>query len=86
MILCMPRASFGAAVRAVDWRHLRSTYGSGEIVRDIVLSLASPDEAKVEWAWEKIGETVLQHQGTVYPATAAAAPFLCQIALDEASL
>lgn len=36
--------------------------------------------------WEQIDETVLQHQGTVYPATAAAAPFLCQIALDEATL
>lgn len=33
-----------------------------------------------------MNETVLQHQGTVYPATAAAAPFLCQIALDEVSL
>jgi hypothetical protein len=40
----------------------------------------------VKCAWERIQSTVLQHQGTVYPATAAAAPFLCQIALDEASL
>ena len=40
----------------------------------------------MRWAWQQIGETVLQHQGTVYPATVAAAPFLCQIALDEASL
>jgi hypothetical protein len=39
----------------------------------------------VRQAWEQIDETVLQHQGTVYPATAAAAPFLCQIALDEAT-
>jgi hypothetical protein len=28
---------------------------------------------------------VLQHQGTVYPATAAAAPFLCELALDAAT-
>lgn len=82
----MPRPGFVSAVRAVDWHRLRSTYESGEIVRDIVLSLASRDEAEVEWAWQRIGETVLRHQGTVYPATAAAAPFLCQIALDEASL
>jgi hypothetical protein len=82
----MPRSAFVSAVRAVDWCHLRSTYESGEIVRDIVLSLASRDETEVKWAWQQIGKTVLQHQGTVYPATAAAAPFLCQIALDEVSL
>jgi hypothetical protein len=48
--------------------------------------LASRDEAEVRQAWEQINETVPQHQATVYPATAAAAPFLCQIALDEAAL
>lgn len=77
---------FESAVRAVGWADLKSTYGSGEIVRDIVLCLASRDEAGVRWAWDQMSETVLQHQGTVYPATAAAAPFLCQVALDEAAL
>src|SRR5258708_36457314 len=62
----MPQSGLVSAVRAVDWCNLRSTYGSGEIVRDIVLSLASRDETEVKWAWEHIGETVLQHQGTVY--------------------
>ena len=51
-----------------------------------MLGLASRDEEKVRLAWVQISETVLQHQGTVYPATAAAAPFLCRIALDEANL
>jgi hypothetical protein len=82
----MPQSGLVSAVRAVDWGNLRSTYGSGEIVRDIVLKLASREETDVRWAWEQIYGTVLQHQGTVYPATAAAAPFLCQIALNEASL
>lgn len=82
----MPGHEFASQVRAVDWPRLRSIYGSGEIVRDIVLGLASSDEADVRRAWDQIGETVLQHQGTVYAATAAAAPFLCQIALDKASL
>jgi hypothetical protein len=50
------------------------------------LGLASRDEAEVRQAWQQISETVLQHQGTVYPATAAAAPFLCRIALDEATM
>jgi hypothetical protein len=84
--LRMLRSAFVSAVRAVDWHDLRSTYESGEIVRDIVLSLASRDETQVGWAWQQMSETVLQHQGTVYPATAAAAPFLCQIVLDGATL
>jgi hypothetical protein len=82
----MPGPGFVSAVRAIDWRHLRSTYESGEIVRDIILSLASRDVAEVKRAWRQIYKTVLQHQGTVYPATAAAAPFLCQLALGRASL
>jgi hypothetical protein len=81
----MPGSEFVSAVAAVDWSALHSTYESGEVVRDILLRLGSLDQAEVEWAWEKIGETVLQHQGTVYPATAAAAPFLCQLALDAAT-
>jgi hypothetical protein len=86
MIAGMPRSALESAVRAVDWHQLQSTYGSGDIVRDIVLGLASRDEADVKWAWEQVTETVLQHQGAVYPATAAAVSFLCQIALDEAAL
>jgi hypothetical protein len=82
----MPESGLVSEIRAVDWRSLKSTYGSGEVVRDIVLGLASRDEAEVRRAWQQISETDLQHQGTVYPATAAAAPFLCRIALDEAAL
>ena len=82
----MPESRIVSAVRAVDWRNLKSTYGSGEVVRDIVVGLASRDEAEVRQAWQRINETVLQHQGTVYPATAAAAPFLCRIALEEATM
>jgi hypothetical protein len=82
----MPESGFVSEVRAVDWHSLKSTYGSGEVVRDIILGLASRDEAEVRQAWQQIGETVLQHQGTVYPATAAAVPFLCRIVLDEATM
>jgi hypothetical protein len=82
----MQESRLASDVRAVDWRSLKSTYGSGEVVRDILLGLASRDEAEVRQAWQQINETVLQHQGTVYPATAAAAPFLCRIALNEATM
>jgi hypothetical protein len=81
----MPGSEFVSAVAAVDWSSLRSTYESGEVVRDIVLRLGSLDHAEVDWAWRQVNKTVLQHQGTVYPATAAAAPFLCQLALDAAT-
>jgi hypothetical protein len=82
----MPESGLVSEVRAIDWRSLKSTYGSGEVVRDIVLGLASRDDAEVRQAWQQIDETVLQHQGTVYPATAAAAPFLCRLVLDEAAI
>jgi hypothetical protein len=82
----MPERELFSEIRAVDWHRLKSTYGSGEVVRDIVLGLASRDEVDVRRAWRELSETHLQHQGTVYPATAAAAPFLCRIALDEATL
>jgi len=82
----MPERELISEIRAVDWHGLESTYGSGEVVRDIVLGLASRDEADLRQAWQQISETNLQHQGTVYPATAAAAPFLCRIALDQATM
>jgi hypothetical protein len=82
----MPDLELISEIHAVDWHNLKSTYGSGEVVRDIVLGLASHDEADVRRAWQQVSETHLQHQGTVYPATAAAAPFLCRIALDEAAI
>lgn len=82
----MPDPGLVAEVHAVDWRSLQAPYGAGQRVRDVVLGLASRDTAEVRQAWQDINETVLQHQGTVYPATAAAAPFLCRIALDEGTL
>ena len=36
----MPERELSSEIRAVDWRGLESTYGSGEVVRDIVLGLA----------------------------------------------
>jgi hypothetical protein len=37
----MPGSAFVAAVGAVDWSALRSTYESGEVVRDIVPRLVA---------------------------------------------
>jgi hypothetical protein len=77
----MPESELLSEIRAVDWGALKTAYGSGEVIRDIVLGLAARDKGKVRQAWQQISGTFLQHQGTVYPATAAAAPFLCRIAL-----
>ena len=82
----MPESGLASEVHAINWRRLKAPYDAGERVRDVILGLASRDEAEVRQAWQEIYETVLQHQGTVYPATAAAAPFLCRIALDEGTL
>jgi hypothetical protein len=82
----MAKSGLVAELHAIDWLSLKAPYGASERVRDVILGLASRDEAEVRQAWREISETVLQHQGTVYPATAAAAPFLCRIALDEGTL
>lgn len=82
----MPESGLVAEVHAIDWRSLKAPCEAGERVRDVVLGLASHDESEVRQAWRGISETILRHQGTVYPATAAAAPFLCRIALDEGTL
>ena len=60
--LRMPRPAFVSAVRAVDRRHLRCTYESGEIVADIGLALASRDETEARRAWQQISKTVLRHR------------------------
>lgn len=80
------RAEFDEAVRAVDWGGLQSTYGPGDVVGEIVRALGSSEEATVVEAWRLFQETHLQHQGTVYPATAVAAPFLADLALDSETL
>ena len=46
----MPERELISEIRAVDWHRLKSTYGSGEVVRDIVLGLASRDEVDVRRA------------------------------------
>ncbi len=62
----------------VDWKRLSHAYGSAEDVPDLLRALMSPDSAVREAA---IGELHgnIYHQGTVYEATAYAAPFLLEL-------
>ncbi|MGN6506944.1 MAG: hypothetical protein ACTHM6_15420 [Tepidisphaeraceae bacterium] len=62
-------------IDSIDWASLRHAYGSAADVPGLLRALASPDEVKRKNAiYELFGN--IWHQGTVYPATAAAVPFL----------
>lgn len=63
----------------VDWAAHHGAYGAAEDAADILRAIASPDpetadEGRYEFA------SVLWHQGTVYPVTVVAVPFLVELA------
>jgi hypothetical protein len=65
-------------IDSVDWASLRHAYGSADDVPDLLRALASGDEDQRKNAvYELFGN--IWHQGTVYPATAAAVPFLYEL-------
>src|SRR5688500_6475339 len=57
-----------------DWASLTHAYGPATDVPDLLRALLSPDpEEREEAVYELFGN--IWHQGTVYPASAAAVPF-----------
>jgi hypothetical protein len=65
-------------IDSINWASLRHAYGSAEDVPDLLRALASADKEKRKDAvYELFGN--IWHQGTVYPATAAAIPFLYEL-------
>ncbi|MEU4097674.1 HEAT repeat domain-containing protein [Streptomyces sp. NPDC026673] len=60
---------------AVDWAELWHAYGSARDVPDLIRDLHSGDAERIGKALDTMDGRLL-HQGTVYPATAAAVPFL----------
>ncbi|MFI6053213.1 hypothetical protein ACIBCO_24410 [Streptomyces violascens] len=59
----------------VQWRSLTHAYGSAEDVPGLIRALYEADEGTVDEAiYELYGN--IHHQGTVYPASAPAVPFL----------
>lgn len=62
----------------VNWGMLRHAYGEATDVPGLLRALLSPDaEQRKQAIYELFGN--IWHQGTVYPATAAAVPFLYEL-------
>ncbi len=70
-----------AGLDGIDWAGLDHAYGSAEDVPALLRALRSPDE---EERGEAFGElfTNIYHQGSRYPASAVAVPFLLALASD----
>jgi|SRR5438034_8440594 len=62
-------------LETIDWPSLETAYGTAEAIPGALRNLASPDEETRAAAWQTL-RSELEHQGTVYQASAYAAPFL----------
>src|SRR5438552_81973 len=67
-----------AALDAIDWNRTKHAFGPATDVPNLIRSLASPDGDVRRGAWTALYGN-LYHQGIVYPATAAAAPFFVKL-------
>ncbi|MFD8599219.1 HEAT repeat domain-containing protein [Kitasatospora sp. NPDC059646] len=67
------------ALDQVDWAALSHAYGSAEDVPDLIRALYLPDAAALDEAVHELFGTV-HHQGSVYPASGPAVPFLAHAA------
>ncbi len=63
----------------IDWAGLRHAYGSAEDTPGLLRQAASADEGAADSAVSELYGSIF-HQGSVYPATVAAVPFLARIA------
>jgi hypothetical protein len=67
---------------AVPWHELHHAYGPADDVPGLLRDLAAGDETVRERAIDELFGS-LDHQGTVYEASAFAVPFLAEIATDR---
>jgi tetratricopeptide (TPR) repeat protein len=71
-------------LQTVDWNALTHAYGAAADVPDLLRALADPDrQVRKDAYWELYGN--IFHQGTRYPATAPAIPFLVELLADPAT-
>jgi hypothetical protein len=66
----------------VPWHELRHAYGAADDVPGRLRDLALGSEAVRQRSIDELFSS-LAHQGTVYEASAAAVPFLAEIAVDQ---
>src|SRR5689334_12790792 len=71
-------------IEEVDWSALAHAFGPATDVPRQLQGLASPDAGEREASLEALYGN-LWHQGTLYPATAAAIPFLVELVAGEAT-
>jgi hypothetical protein len=66
----------------IRWHEYTHAYGSASELPKHIRRLASSDpEVRQQALWELLGS--IYHQGTIYPATAVALPFLIRLAADH---
>ncbi|WP_405494337.1 hypothetical protein [Nocardia sp. NBC_00511] len=68
----------------IDWAALEHAYGPAEDVPDLLRQLTGGDQEAAQDAMYELWGTVW-HQGSVYPATVAAVPYLAAIAVSGSS-
>lgn len=77
---------YGACVRSdpldLDWSALSHAYGPATDLPDLLRALRSPQEQRRAQAAEQFRTRAL-HQGSRYPATAAAVPYLIGLLADD---
>jgi hypothetical protein len=64
-------------IDTIGWPSLKTAYGTAAAIPGALRNLASPDEEVRIAAWETLWSE-LEHQGTVFQASAYAAPFLLE--------
>jgi hypothetical protein len=68
---------------AINWDSLDGAYGPASDAAEILRGLASPDEGVAGEALDQFFSSIW-HQGTVYPVTAVAVPFIVDLATRRA--
>lgn len=70
-------------LEAIPWHQLTHAYGSAtDVPIDLRRAASSDPEARAEAIWQLGGS--IYHQGTLYPATSHAIPFLLRLATEPA--
>lgn len=72
-----------AGLDAIDWASLRHAYGAADDVPGQLRALCRADEAGRQKALHDLYGNIF-HQGSRYPASAVAVPFLARMAVDTA--